>query len=295
MNRIGIKGQSIDLYVQFSDSVGNPVNTDDTPTVTIYDGQEIQRQAATNVGITLAHDPGLYKFSYDIPLSGFYDGYARDSWSAKIGNETVSANFEFLVISDGSIEESDKPTPYPGDDYTFDFSEAEVEGVNRLLKILKRRVKNDGIRRVPDGAGSYMEVECAVFSEDELICFLVGSLSEFNQTPHFTTFSFADQQIQETFMHIVTQGAALLAMAAQTLIEKGREFVITDAGISMSPPAISEILNSQYSVQLADYRSMLKSIKCSLKPNIKALGTFRVTAIAPAYMRLRHLRARSVI
>lgn len=294
-NRIGIKGQTVELYVQFYDSIGNPANADDTPTVAIYDGSETLRQAATNSGVSLAHDPGLYKCEYSIPLTGFTDGYCIDRWTAKIGNETVTADFEFLVISDGAIAESSEPTPYPGDDYTFEFTEAEVEGVNRLLKILKKRVKSDGRRRAPDGAGGWVWEDCNVFSDEELICFLIASLSEFNQTPHFTTYNFSHVEIQETFLHIITQGAALLAMAAQTLIERGREFTVNDQGISYSPPAISEILNSQYSTQLADYRTQLKYIKTSLKPRQLGLGTYRVTAVAPAYLRLRHLRARQLV
>jgi hypothetical protein len=292
--RIGIRGQTIVLYVQFFDTVGNPANADDTPTVAIYDSDGTLEQAATDVGVSLVRDAGLYSFTYEIPLDS-PDGYAEDRWSAKIGDDTLTASFEYLVISDGTIEESDEYDPYPGDDHTFVFTDDEVTGVNLLLRILKARVKNDGVRRVSDGAGSYVEMECSVFSDDELICFLVASLSEFNQTPHFSTFTFADQQIQETFMHIVTQGAALLAMAAQALLEKGREFVLTDAGVSYQPPAISEILSSQYSTQLADYRQALRAIKTSLKPTPLGLGTFRVSAIAPAYLRLRHLRSRQVV
>lgn len=295
-NRIAVAGREVKLYAQFYDTAGNPTNADQTPTVAIYDSNGTLKQSATNVGITLEHDPGLYSFSWIVPFSfSDSDAYGIDTWSAKIGNETITASFEFLVLKAGSIEESDKPKPYPGDDYTFDFTEEEVEGVNKLLKVLKRRLKSSGTRKVPDGAGGYMEVECPVFSDDELICFLINGLSEFNQTPHVSNFTFAHQQIQDIYLDIVVQGAALVGMSAQALIERGREFTMTDSGVSFSPPAISEILNTQYSAQLSDYRAKLIAIKTSIKPHPRGLGTVRLTSVAPAYTRLRHLRERGVI
>jgi len=96
---------------------------------------------------------------------------------------------------------------------------------------------------VPDtGVGGYTEVPCVIFTTDELTCFLINSLSEFNQWPHFTNFTFADVQIQDLFADIIIQGAVLLALAAQTLIEKGREFSITDNGVTYQPPQVSDIL-----------------------------------------------------
>jgi hypothetical protein len=252
------------------------------------------RQALTNVYTAIVDDPGLYSFTWDIPKT-VPDGYYSDRWVAKIGNEEIEQTFEFLVMSSGSIEESEPQVPYPGDKVAFEFSEEEVYGVNILLKMLKCRVKNDGTRKVPDGEGGYITEECTVFTDSELICFLTSSLSGFNQIPHFTRFTFADQVIYTIFAEIIVQGAVLLAFAAQTLIEKGREFSITDNGVIYQPPAISEILNSQYASQLADYKEKLKFIKASIKPSMLGLGTFRTTSVSPAYIRLRHLRQRQII
>lgn len=293
-NRIGIRGRQVELYVRFLDAAGNPTNADDIPRVEIRDPSGVVRQASTNVSTALVDDPGLYSFTWDVPKT-VPDGYYNDKWTAKIGNENVEQTFEFLVMSAGSIEESEKPYPSPGDKVGFDFNEDEVYGVNILLKMLKCRVKNDGTRKVPDGEGGYITEECSVFTDSELICFLVSSLSGFNQYPHFTRFVFSDQIIYTIFAEIIVQGAALLAFAAQALIEKGREFSITDNGVIYQPPAISEILNSQYTAQLADYKEKLKIIKASIKPSPVGLGTFRTTAVSPAYIRLRHLRARMII
>jgi hypothetical protein len=292
--RIGIRGRSVELYVRFVDAAGNPVNADDTPKVEISDSAGTVRQSLTHVGTSLADDPGIYCFTYDIPKTA-PDGYWVDRWVAKIGNETIERSFDFLVISAGDIEESDEPEHYPGDPHIWEFTEDEVYGINRLLRMLKCRIKNDGVRKVPNAEGGYTEVECSVFTDDELICFLTSALSGFNEYPHFTQFTFSDPQIYTLFAEIVVQGAVLLAFAAQALIEKGREFSITDNGVTYQPPQISEILNSQYSAQLADYKEKLKIIKASLKPQPLGLGTFRVTSINPNYLRLRHLRERQII
>ena len=293
-NRLGIRGRIVDLYVRFVDATGNPVNADDTPIVEIRDSADIRRQAATNIGVGLYEDPGLYKFSYSIPLTA-PDGYWSDIWTAKIGNETVSTTFDFLVTSAGEMTAGEPVTYMPGDDLPWDFTKEEAYGINILLKMLKPRLKNDGIRKIPDGQGGYIEESCSVFTNSELICFLVNSLSSFNQIPHFTNFTFENPQIHTVFADVIVQGASLLAMSAQALIEKGREFSITDNGVIYQPPMISEILNSQFSTQLADYKDKLKVIKCNMKPAPLGLGGFRMTAISPAYRRLRHLRERQIV
>ena len=293
VDRIGIRGRSIIVYARFLDAAGDSCNTDDTPTVEILDSNGLVKQHATNVGVSLAHDPGWYSFTYDIPLAGV-DGYYVDHWEAKIGDETVEASFAFLVMQAGVVEADIEPSYYP-EDVTFEFAECEAEGLGILMKFVKARLKNDGTRKVPDGAGGFTDEVCSIFTNDEIICFLISSLSGFNQYPHTTSFTFCDQAIQTIYSDIISQGAVLLALAAQALIERGREFTITDNGVLFTPPAVSEILNSQYAAQLGDYKEKLKMIKCSLKPHPLGVGTFRVTSIAPGYLRLRHLRERQII
>lgn len=294
ISRIALRGQIVDLYVRFLNSLGEPVNADNIPRVEVRDSGGTVRQALTNIGISLADDPGLYHFSYEIPLTA-PDGYWVDKWVAKIGNEEVTHEFEFLVLSAGSMEEADAPDHEPGDEHDFAFTKEEVCNINKLLGVLKKRLKSDGKVKVPDGAGGYELVDCPIFSNNELICFLINSLSEFNQTPHFTKFTFADDMFVDQFMDILIQGAFILALAAQALIERGREFTVTDNGVSYQPPQVSELLNSQFSTQMQAYREKLKFIKVNMKPTPLGLGTFRVTAVSPNFLRLRHLRQRQII
>lgn len=294
ISRIAVRGQVVDLYVRFLNSLGEPVNADNIPKVEVRDSAGVVRQALTNIGISLADDPGLYHFSYEVPLTA-PDGYWADKWVAKIGNEEVEHEFEFLVLSAGSMEEADAPVHEPGDDYDFVFTKEEVCNINKLLKVLKGRLKSDGKVKVPDGAGGYELVDCPIFNDNELICFLINSLSEFNQTPHFTKFTYADNEFCEQFMDILVQGALILALVSQALIERGREFTITDNGVSYQPPQVSELLNNQFSAQMQAYRDKLKFIKVNMKPSPLGLGTFRVTAVNPNFLRLRHLRQRQIL
>lgn len=293
--RIGIPGRIVELYVRFVDAVGNPVNADSTPQVEIRDSEGTIQRVLSNIGVGLVTDnqDGLYHLSYDIPdISP--DGYWQDRWIAEIGESEVENTFEFLVKSSGSISTSNEPEFSPGDDIPWDFTKEESYGINVLLKMIKYRLKSDGTRKVRNGS-EYVDVPCSIFTDAEFISFLVNSLSSFNQFPHFTQFLFSDPQIYGLFADVILQGAVLLALAAQALIERGREFSITDNGVTYQPPAISEMLNTQYSTQLADYKDKLKAIKTSLKPEPKSLGTFRVTSISPAYLRLRHLRQRQIL
>jgi hypothetical protein len=88
----------------------------------------------------------------------------------------------------------------------------------------------------------------------------------------------------------------LYALASQALIERGREFQITDNGLNFNPATVSELLETQYSTLLTVYWEKLKMIKNSLRPSPKGLGIFSMNSgINPAFSRLRHLRARRII
>lgn len=293
-NRIGIRGRIVDLYVRFVDATGEPVNADTTPQVEIYDSLGTRRRAISNIGVGLAKaETGLYLLSFEISETA-PDGYWTDRWVAEIGNTEVESTFEFMVTSSGDLSESVEPSFDPGDPVPWDFTREEAHGINVLLKMIKYRLKSDGTRKVRE-RDRYIDVPCSIFTDPELICFLVNSLSSFNQYPHFTQFTFADPQMYGIFADIILQGGILLALAAQTLIEKGREFSINDNGVIYQPPQVADMLNTQYTSQLADYKEKLKHIKTSMKPNPLGLGTFRVTSISPNFLRLRHLRERQIL
>ena len=67
----------------------------------------------------------------------------------------------------------------------------------------------------------------------------------------------------ETFAEVLVEGATLYALASQALLERGREFQMSDNGISFDPPNLSELLNTQYSILLVHHWDKLKLIKLS--------------------------------
>ena len=87
----------------------------------------------------------------------------------------------------------------------------------------------------------------------------------------------------------------MLALSSQALIERGREYNLTDNGVSLTPPTISELLNTQWSTELTNHLERTKMIKNSMKPSPLGAGTLTGSvARAPQFARLRWLRARQI-
>jgi hypothetical protein len=117
------------------------------------------------------------------------------------------------------------------------------------LKSLRARLNSSGKHRTTDEYGNVIYKDCDVYEIDDLVSFVAQALSMFNEIPHFTAFTFEDTPIIETFHDVLVQGATLIALSSQALIERGREFQIQDNGIGFTPPTISELLNTQWSTE----------------------------------------------
>lgn len=123
-----------------------------------------------------------------------------------------------------------------GDAHDFDkmFSQEEIKSINNLLFMLKNRL-------------NYKEVDCNIYKTDELVTFLIQSLSMLNGSiPEQYRFSFSDKKKSETYADILICGAAMYALASKSIIERKSEFKISDNGITYTPPLVSDVLNSQY-------------------------------------------------
>jgi hypothetical protein len=191
-----------------------------------------------------------------------------------------------------------------GDDVNFDFSDQEIYGINILLKYLKARLRSEGKKPARDEFGAFIYdangnmvmIDCPVFSDEILVTFLISALSEFNMIPFFTSYSFADPIIHKTFSHAIVEGAYILAVASQALLEKGRDFNISDGGINYQPPQLGDFLQSNYNNFLTSYRERLKFIKNSIRPNPVSFGTYsNLSSGAPSWVRLRHQRSRKIV
>ena len=290
---LGVKEQ-VNLTVQFKDNLGAPRDTDTFPTISIVQPSGLVLLSPTSSGVTRI-GTGKYSYIFTVPYNGPY-GVFNDIWVGYIDGFRVEATFNFVVTytdlpainSDGYV--------HLGDDPGFDYSQAAIININKLLKALRARLNGRGKSKKKDAYGNDIYVTCDIYSVDMLVTFLASALWEFNEIPHFTSFTFDDNAFIDQFGNILVEFAALWAMASQALIERGREYQITDNGISFQPPTVSELLNTQYSTGLTHWWEKIKFIKNSLKPHPKGLGVFGMTSARnPAVARLRHLRARQII
>lgn len=284
----------VNLTVQFKDNTGMPVDLDSFPQVSIVQPSGLVALAPTSTGVTRI-STGKYSFIYTIPINGPY-GVFNDIWVGYVNGFRVEGTQEFVVLhtqvpainSDGYV--------HLGDDPGFNYSQAATKNINKLLKSLKARLNSAGKAKATDVYGNVVYVDCDIFSYDMLTTFLATALWDFNQVPFFTFFQFDDDNFVEQFGEILVEGATLYSLASKALIERGREFQITDNGLNFNPPTVSELLNTQYTTLLTHYWEKLKYIKNSLRPAPRGLGVFSMnSAINPAFARLRHLRARRLI
>jgi len=284
----------VNLTVQFKDSLGNPIDTDSFPQISIVQPSGLVALAPTSTGVARV-STGKYSFIYTVPINGPY-GVFNDIWIGYVNGFRIETTFSFVVTHTQIPAINTDGYVHLGDDPGFNYSQAAVKNINKLLKSLKARLNSSGKAKATDTYGNVVYVECDIFSVDMLVTFLATALWDFNQVPFFTFFQFDEDNFVEQFGEILVEGATLYALASKALIERGREFQITDNGLSFNPPTVSELMNTQYSTLLSHYWEKLRLIKNSLRPSPRGLGTFSMnSAINPAFARLRHVRARRLI
>jgi hypothetical protein len=154
-------------------------------------------------------------------------------------------------------------------------------------------VENQGIKM---NLGTISLLTVIFFSTEQLTSFLAISLSMFNQIPHFTFFTFEDTNIIQQFHEIIVQGAALYALSSKALLERGREFSLSDNGVQFTPPTVSDLMQTEWNAELTLHFEKVKYIKANMKPSPLGAGTLTIsTSRHPAIARLRHLRSRQLI
>lgn len=139
------------------------------------------------------------------------------------------------------------------------------DNLSKLIKLLRARLRSSGKIKTADINNNEIYLDHDIFSIDVMVSFLELSLSDFNQMPLFTSFTFDDDKFVTQFSSILVEGAVVYALGSQALLERGREFKINDNGVSFDVPNLSEILNTQYSQLLQLHWEKLKHIKFSIK------------------------------
>lgn len=282
----------VNLTIQLNDGYGDPVNADSTPEISLVNPNGTILLAPTTNGVTQV-GVGKYQYQFTIPYNGPYGAF-MDIWSAYVSGVRVEQSFSFIVAHTQFAAINIDGYEKLGDDVGFEYSQKAIVNINKLLKGLRARLNSAGKAKAKDENGNVIYINCDIFSIDMLVTFLATSLSEFNQTPHFTFFQFDDDNFVAQFYEILIEGATLYALSSISLLERGLEFSITDNSLSFQPPTVSELLNTQWNSTLTLHNEKLKFIKNSLKPNPIGVGSFTMTSAAnPAVRRLRFLRERS--
>jgi hypothetical protein len=284
----------VNLTVRFNDGNGQPINTDSLPLVSLVSPTGLVILTPTSQGVGQI-GTGQYNYIFQAPLDGPL-GIWNDVWQATINGFPVQNTFSFAIIQSQTPSINTDGFLHLGDDFPFEYSQAAIYNINKCLKMVKARLNSAGKAKSADSYGNVTYVDCDIFSVDMLVTFLGMSLSEFNTTPYFTNFTFDDSHFFAQFSEIIASGAVVRALASQALIEKGRAFSISDAGINFTPPDVSEILESQYTVDLQHHWEAIKMIKASMRPGPLGLGIFSIAnGVNPAYRRLTQMRARRVV
>lgn len=134
-----------------------------------------------------------------------------------------------------------------------------------LVGLLKDRLQSKGKAKSSDRDGNVIYIDCDVYATSMLETFVYLSLSDFNQVPYFTFYTIENSRFIDCFSEVLVEGATLYALSSQALIERGREFQIGDSGINFHPPAVSEMLNTQYCTLLQHHWEKLKHIKTNIR------------------------------
>jgi hypothetical protein len=133
---------------------------------------------------------------------------------------------------------------------------------DRLVSLLQDRLNDKSKVKSVDSVGNVVYIDCNIYSKSVLESFIDLSISEFNQTPSFTDFSLGNSRFVDCFAEVLVEGAVLYALSSQALIERGREFTISDnGGVEFNPPAVADMLNTQFSTLLGHHWEKLKHIK----------------------------------
>jgi hypothetical protein len=136
-----------------------------------------------------------------------------------------------------------------------------------LVRLLKSALADNGKVKQLDKNNNVIYVDANIYSNEVLVNFLQLSLSNFNQVPKFTNFTFDNDKFVETFKEILVSGAILYALSSQALIERGREFSVSveNGGVNFIQPSLAEMLNTQHERSLYHHYDKLKMIKNDFK------------------------------
>lgn len=250
--------EGVHLQALFRDSYGVPSDLDSFPSVTITQPDSLILFGPSSAGVVKV-GIGLYQYDFVTEINSLIGVYT-DFWQGTLNGVYVSGEFQFIVFNT-ELETAQDGYVHLGDTPGWAYSQNALLFINRLLFLLKARLNSSGLHLGFTKSGEKQFMSCDIYSLDELMSFLVLSLSLFNQTQYITWFTFEDWPFLENFSEILVAGAAVYSLSSKALIEKGREWNITDNGISAPVVTVADLLNNQFTTELASHTERLKRIK----------------------------------
>jgi hypothetical protein len=282
--------QSIQLTAKFYKN-GVLADLDSFPQISIIQPNGMVVISNSSIGV-FRLSVGIYSFLFEVPFTTSL-GVWVDHWVGQMSGQNIVQEFNFIVElsqmpavnTDGYVALGDQPS--------FAYSQIAIQNINMLMLAVKTRLSSSGLAKTTDASGNVTYQNCDIFSVEQLTVFIAGALSAFNQIPTFTAFTFESTEILTIFFEVIVQHAVIWALASKQMVEKGREFTITDNGVAWSPPGVSEVLGSQFNAELGNWYDKVKLIKQNMKSSPLAISLGSAMG-SPRLRILRNLRSRQI-
>lgn len=262
--------ETIQLRASFYNLAGDLADLDSFPAIKIIEPSGNLVLGPTSAGIYRVSQ-GVYGFDYALGINASL-GVWVDFWRGDLEGNFLIKEMNFVVQNTQMPMVNGDGYESLGDDFGFHFSQVEIRNINKILRVVRRRLNSAGWAQTVDIYGNPEKKWCDIFSVEELVDFICNSLSMFNEIPYFTDFTFFDSDIIRIYLEILVQGAVLNALAAKALIERGRETAVQDNGLSWTPASIGDMLQTQYTTELADYKDKVRYIKNSMRSGPYSAG-----------------------
>jgi len=263
------QGQSIRLDVQFINKANQLADPDDLE-LSIYNPANVLVVDGATVGVETGDitKTGVGRYYYDLTLaSDAPTGTYVATWNGEIEGDSFEKDDVFPVVLAG--------TSIAAENVLFE-TDKKIKNAALLRTYLKDRDSRN-----------------YAFENDEISLFLDGALADVNAWPTFTSYNWTT--VPDDWIHLVAMGGQVMALYAQALIEAGREFQITDNGIQFNPPGVSSAMQSIAGTLVQGYTERKEKVKYNIKPDPRGIGTYRVLAVNPYLIRLRHLREKRIV
>lgn len=262
--------ETVQLRASFYNMAGDLADTDSFPTIKIIEPSGNLVLGPTTAGVYRLSQ-GVFGFDYALGINASL-GVWVDFWRGNLEGNVLTKELNFVVQNTQMPMVNGDGYESLGDNLPYKYSQIEIRNINKIMKVLRKRLNSMGKALSHDKFGNEIYVDCDIFQVEELTDFICDSLSMFNEIPYFTDFTFFDSDIIRVYLEVLVQGALIQALSSKALIEKGRESSVQDSGLSYSPSQVSDVLSAQYTTELADYKDKVRYIKNSMRPAVFSSG-----------------------